>query len=400
MQATKLKSRDTLMDDNAIFEANGHRLLKCSAIYGANASGKSNVVRAMDSMKKLLFNSMFNFQAIDVEPFALNVDTENSPSEFEVLFLIDGILYRYGFRVTAKVIVSEWLYHTPNKKELMLFERDGQVIRIQNKTFKEGKGLQEKTRDNVLFLTVVAQFNGQIALKILLWFMEFQILAGIKALDSNILSIDSLNSLASNFNQKIIDFIKSFDTDIHDIFVVKKENDDESSEYPEIKTKHPLYSNNGKIIGFKLFDLYKHESEGTKKIFGLAYYILKAIQNGGILVIDEFDARLHPRITREIVNLFNSKDANPNNAQFIFITHDTNLLDYRLLRRDQIWFVKKNRYSSSELYSLSDLKIRNDASFEQEYITGRYGAIPFVNRISLTLENIMEKGEEYGKGSK
>jgi hypothetical protein len=126
----------------------------------------------------------------------------------------------------------------------------------------------------------------------------------------------------------------------------------------------------------------EHESEGTQKLFAMAGPLVDTLENGRILVIDELDARLHPLITREIISLFNSNQTNPHNAQLIFMTHDTNILSHKFFRRDQIWFAEKDKFGATHLYSLAEYKIRNDASFENDYIQGRYGAVPFIGDLS------------------
>ena len=154
-----------------------------------------------------------------------------------------------------------------------------------------------------------------------------------------------------------------------------------------IQTVHQKFDNKGKYISPELFDLNKHESEGTQKVFEIAGVLVDTLKNAEILIIDEFDARLHPLISRTIVDLFNSNETNPNNAQLIFMTHDTNLLNNKLFRRDQIWFAEKNRYAVTDLYSLAEYKIRNDASFEKDYIKGRYGAVPYIGNLSHLIES-------------
>jgi AAA15 family ATPase/GTPase len=145
---------------------------------------------------------------------------------------------------------------------------------------------------------------------------------------------------------------------------------------------HRKFDQNGDFQEFKSFDLETFESEGTRKIFALAGYLVAALKEGSSLIVDELDARLHPLISQAIVKLFNSNETNPNNAQLIFMTHDTNLLSNKLFRRDQIWFTEKNYYGATALYSLAEYNIRNDASFESDYIKGRYGAIPYLGDLS------------------
>ena len=405
LEATSLTSLDKELDDNTVVEADNLRLLTSAAIYGANASGKSNLVRAMDFMRSFIITSSKDSQQgekIATEPFALNDDTINQPTEFEITFLAEGKQYRYGFEVTANRVEREWLFHVPRKSESLLFERTGQRITFKP-GFKEGKGLADKTRENALFLSVAAQFNGSIAGKILLWVTtKFQVITGIQALDTDILSVHAINYLEKNATAAVVKLLQGFDTDIYDLFLEQIEGE----KIIRPKTKHPIYSSEGSITGYRSFDMNEQESEGTKKLFALSSLLIQTLRYGKVLVIDEYDARLHPKITRGIIQLFNSKKSNPLHAQLIVFTHDINLLDRKLLRRDQIWLIEKDKVSSSLLYSLAELKVRNDASFENDYITAqiwrdtdhwqsgnncgrtrRNGAVPCRSRTEMTAIN-------------
>lgn len=421
LEASALVSREKELDDNTVFEANGLRLLTSAAIYGANASGKSNLVRAMDFMRSFIITSSKDSQKgekIATEAFALNDDYLSQPGEFEIIFIAEGRQYRYGFTVSSSRVEKEWLFYVPQKSERLLFERTGQKITIQT-GFKEGKGLEDKTRENALFLSVAAQFNGSIAGKIFLWInSNLNIVTGIEALDTDFLSLKSIHFLENNNTADVVKLIQGFDTDIYDLFVEKidfpkhelenptnhfgeaKEKVDQVfnaiSNYMEGKqlirpmTKHPVYSSAGFIEKYRSFNLDEHESEGTKKIFALSALLIQTLKAGTVLVIDEYDARLHSKITRGIIQLFNSTKSNPRHAQLIVLTHDINLLDRTLLRRDQIWFIEKDKVCSSQMYSLAELKVRNDASFEHDYITGKYGAIPFVGNLGMIVEELIE----------
>ena len=400
MVAAKLRAKDKTLDENNVFPLTDKiSLLKSCAVYGANSSGKSNLVHAFYFMRWIVQHSATRLQVdepINVDPFRLSTETENEPSFFEMVFFADGKRYRYGFIVDCEKIHSEWLYHVPKVKETNLFLREGDHFELSG-AFKEGKGLLEKTRDNALFLSVVAQFNGTISQVVLRWFAELQVFTFIPFFTERHL-LDYTIGLAEfePLKDAIATFIKKLDMGISD-FNVKKQ-DVEVSEFftgkfldfaaehlplPDlsytVSTFHKMYDNGKPLDSYVLFDLDSRESEGTKKIFALAGLLLYILQNGKSLVIDELDARLHPLITEAIIQLFNSNQTNPNNAQLVFTTHDTNLLTNELFRRDQIWFTEKDKYGATDLYSLAEFKrIRNDASFEKDYITGKYGAIPFI----------------------
>jgi len=159
--------------------------------------------------------------------------------------------------------------------------------------------------------------------------------------------------------------------------------------FPKIRihTLHNGFDKDGNLLYKESFDLERHESEGTQKLFALAGILFDTLNKGSVLFIDEFDASLHPLMSHAIVELFNSSQTNPNNAQLIFMTHDTNLLSNKLFRRDQIWFTEKNKYGATDLYSLAEYKVRNDASFEKDYIQGRYGAIPYIGNLSHIIDS-------------
>lgn len=401
MVAANLVAKDKKLDENNVFAVDDElKLLKSAAIYGANASGKSNLAKALIFMKWFMINSSRETQstdAINVEPFRLSTDTEKEPSYFELVFLMNGKRYRYGFEADNKQIVSEWLYYVPKVRETRLFEREKNNFKI-SKNYK-ANGIQKVTRDNALFLSVSAQFNVGIAEDILYFVSdELNIISPSK---EDICLIYTVDCLMNDENKSdIIQLIKKLDLGIDDIQVEQEdsivdalpkdlpENMKQIARYLEkfdaafIDTIHKKFDQNGNYQSVEKFNLKTNESKGTQKLFALSGLLINTLKEGEILVIDEFDSSLHLFITTAIIELFNSKEANPNNAQLIFMTHDTNLLSNKLFRRDQIWFTEKNRYGATDLYSLAEYKIRNDASFESDYIKGRYGAIPYIGDLT------------------
>lgn len=384
-----------------VFEVDGRRVLKSAIVYGANASGKSNLLAALSHMRRLVLNSSKEGQAgepIDVRPFKLAVESVGRPSRFEVATRIDGIGYRYGFEADSTRIAAEWLFESADRKERALFLREGDGIDVRD-GFAEGEMLTDKTRDNALFLSVAAQFNGVIASRILRWFREMMVLHGWR---DDIFDESSVVMLQDpRQHGKMLELIRAADIGIGDIKVSKPEEPDllsallKDGKRPRFAVKdgklqvvslssvHGQYSD-GERVGAAVLDFDTEESEGTKKFFDLLGPVLKCLEDGGTAVIDEIDAKLHPLLTRAVVGLFNSKEANPRNAQLITCTHDTGLLRDGKFRRDQIWFVEKSRCEATDLYSLAEFKlpkgtsVRKDASFEKDYIQGRYGAIPFL----------------------
>jgi len=360
-----------------------HKLLPSAVIYGANSSGKSNLIKAMGRFTRLVNESskLNSNDTLGIIPFLLCEESENQPSYFEIELFIENDIYRYGFAVDNTRVCDEWLFEKKDGKgkEKCLFIRTKEGIGVE-KYFTEGKGLEDKTRDNALFLSIVDSFNGIIAKKIVREISEIWIISGIfhdLLFEFTNTACDNIN----NFKEEILDLIKKFDLGFDD-FVVPK--DKELARQIKAYTLHNKYDSQGNIIGNKQFNMLEHESSGTNKLFDLIAIIFVALKDGYTLVIDELDAKLHSILTRKIIDLFNDKETNPNNAQLIFATHDTNLLNTKTFRRDQIWFTEKDNSEASDLYSLVEFKeldgrkIRKDSSLEKDYINGRYGAIPYI----------------------
>ena len=404
LQATPIKD----YPGNVI--AKRYKLLKSAIIYGANASGKSNLVKAMSTMRRLVLKSFEKSSAteLDITPFLLHVGYDSKPSHFEILFLINDIRYRYGFEVDNTSVRAEWLFEAKKNIEKPLFIRENEGIQVFP-SFKEGKDLEEKTRDNTLFLAVVDQFNGSIAKNIMHWFNNFITVSGLshesyKTVTYKMLENDRKKPVLQSFYNKL-------DLGFDDIVIVKKPFD--SNELPKglpeavlkqmvtdlegktlvnTKTLHKKYNENNELEKVEEFDMRSQESTGTNKIFNISGPIFDVLMDGGVLIIDELDASLHPLLTLAVTKLFNSEEHNSQNAQLIFSTHDTNLLSYGNYRRDQVFFVEKDEFGASDLYSLVEYqengkKIRNDRSFEKDYIQGRYGAIPYIGNINSILRN-------------
>lgn len=346
---------------------------------------------------------------IKIRPFKLCSDFVKAPSYFEILFLIDEIRYRYGFEADNKSVKSEWLFSLGSTRESLLFVRNEGGIDVKN-AFKEGKNLEEKTRENALFLSVVAQFNGEISKKIIKWFQSSHIISGID--DEKYEGITCRVFQNIKHKNKIVEMLRIADLGIEDIAVQAFDLTEERlpKEMPieikkdilqklkgaktfEVLPTHKMYDKENNEIGLTNFDFNLEESEGTKKFFRFAGPILLTLSSGSVLVVDELDTKLHPDLARAIVMLFNSKKTNPHNAQLIFATHNTNLLGSNFLRRDQIWFTEKNNIGATDLYSLVEYKlpetnekVRNDASFEKDYFRGRYGAVPVLGNLIKLFE--------------
>ncbi|MBF0511119.1 MAG: ATP-binding protein [Candidatus Omnitrophica bacterium] len=398
MVASSIKERKT---ENTFQISKDISLLKSTVIYGANASGKSNLFRAMTFMKMFIFNSSKETQAsepIPTERFKLNTETESQPSFFEIIFAYKKVQYRYGFAVTDKEVVEEWLYYIPNIQELEVFTRKGQDFKLSHH-FKSEETLVQanRIRPNALFLSVSAQFNGEIARSMMEWFSLFNCISGDFSKPYESIAIQLYKN--TDARKSILDFLKRADLGIDNFNIVEKKaaeinippefqafiKDKNNFTQINVKTSHLKYDSKGNVTGAEEFDMDKEESNGTQKIFHLCGPFIDTLSTGKILVIDELDARIHPNLIRAICELFNSQEFNPHNAQLIFASHNTSILDKNFLRRDQIWFTQKDRFGASELFSLVEFrdpingkKIRNDASYEKSYLNGIYGAVPHI----------------------
>ncbi len=400
------------------------RLLKSAVVYGANASGKSKLVEAFGFMKHFVSVSSKDRQKgddIEVEAFKLNSKTEHEPSEFEVVFVHNDTMYRYGFEVDTEHVVSEWLYYRKKAKEVELFYRDHQNFDTHERNFSKGKVIikGELVRDNALLLSVAAQFNDKICIDVLEWFSGLKTLSGLSESGFTGFTLDKTDY--PDQKRKILDLLKAADMGIRDLqlqkldpdelphdlpkelreSILRKINEEKKEIVSDVLTAHQKVNGKGKVVGDVYFSLKDAESSGTQKFFALTGPILDVLENGHILVVDELDSRLHPNLVCKIVSLFNSAELNKNNAQLIFNTHDTNLLNSGLFRRDQVWFTEKNKLGEASLYSLADFKsneVKKTEPFEENYIRGKYGAVPFLGFFDELIKSLPRHENEKQKG--
>ena len=374
--ATSLK--ESTVEPNDLFPIGdtGISLVRSAVIYGANASGKSNVLKAFDFFKRFIISSFKDSQAgeaIEVENFRLNATTAVEPTTMEATFTDGDFIYRYGFEVDNKAVRVEWLYKRASKKrakEMEVFYRDGNETTVHPKSQLLQEFVTKKmVRDNALLLSTAAQFNEATAVSILHWLGDTKILfcsedeelwkKAIKYLDDD------------EMRRRITTFARYADLGIEDI--TKTGN--------RIVSHHRQYDDDGREVNNVSFSFTSNESEGTIKYFSLAYPIIDALDNGKRVIIDELDSKLHPLLVKRIVALFNDAKTNPNGAQLLFTAHDTFLLSAGLFRRDQVWFTQKDSFGATELYSLAEYKVRSTSPFEKEYLRGRYGATPLIGEM-------------------
>lgn len=414
MVAAPLKSKNKEIDILNTFKAGTIKLLRSKAIFGSNASGKSNIIKAITLVITLLRNSVKDDQLVEkfaAEYFALDEEGKAKPLFFQIVFLHDGTQYRYGFSLQGKDIIAEWLFSFTGKTDVYLFKREGMDVKVNDKRFFEakkfqgltGKGDNEIFRSNSLFLSSVAAMGVLKAQDIMnALSVRTTVLQGI---DENYMSDATLKQVTSEEgNKEILELLQSADFNISSLEVLQDEVDasvipkEVLQRFPgkevkkfktvEFKSRRAAYNTQLEKIGEVEKNFEYFESEGTKKFFLLGAILLRTLRSGNTLVIDELDARLHPLLTKKIVSLFHSETTNPHEAQLIFVTHDTNLLKPSFLRRDQICFVDKDRFGSSIIRTLIEYKgIRNDASYDKDYLQGKYKAVPFLNQVKKVVES-------------
>ncbi len=374
-------------------------LLKSKAIYGANASGKSNLIKALLSFIAIVNKSVKDDKVLEdrIEPFLLSEETEQKPSFFQLLFIVDSVQYRYGFEATDSKITSEWLFGSPNKREVPYFTREDKTINVNEKQFKEGikftnlylQNGNDIARENSLFLTAVKALNGDISKLLVDYISSIIIVSGLADRVMHAIAADSLGD--DIVKKKIIELLKIADIGIENLGTIELSKENLPAGAPQeflerlekgkkhfiIVSEHKKYNSKKKKVKPAIFTFTRSESEGSKKMFEISPFIIQALEEKRPLFIDEFDARFHPVLTKKLVELFNS-EANQG-TQIVFTTHDTNLLNAKLLRRDQVSFIEKDKFGGTHLYDLINFKgVRNDSSFEKDYISGKYGAIPFL----------------------
>lgn len=401
MEASSIEEHEA-----SVIKAGNHRLLPLTIIYGANSSGKSNLISAIYTMRRMVMDSvrLNESDPLLYVPFALDEASRSAPTLFEAQFIQAETRYCYGFEYTQNEIVSEWLYKNRlGEEEVELFIRSKNVIEVSEKGFLEGRGKEDLTNANRLFLSLVAQLKGEKSNAVMAGIGECNVVSGIdtKNYDEITLAmfmkeLDGADEAQAFFKELQLGFnrfsVKKTDITTEKLASLPKlkrqqvEKNMSAHTLVEAITAHNIYNEDGQVIDENDFYRDVMESEGTKKVIELSGPIFDTLINGKTLIVDELDARLHPLLTRNIVLLFMDPERNKHGAQLIFATHDTNLLDLSVLRRDQIWFAEKDKVESTGLYSLVEFEEdgqeepNNKHDIERDYIHGRYGAIPFIGK--------------------
>ena len=381
-------------------------LLRSAAIYGANASGKSNLIQAFNFFQYLVLQSSetrLEGHGIPVQPFMLDLKLAKKPSEFEITFLLDGVRHQYGFIVSPERVFEEWLTVYPKGKPQEWFHRvvgaSGKSEWSFSRTHMRGDKIQlaDRTRANALFLSVAAQWNHPQIKTIYAWFQH-----QIRVLPRQISTMaDTRKQLFTDakFCHWTAEILRAADIGISGLAAKRREVNlkdlglpsEISADMRDYLTRELLKEltvdvrirrrvpDSGAEIEWDL----RHESDGTQRMLELLGPIWDILQKGSVLIMDELDTSLHAFITRALVRLFNNPETNPKGAQLVFTTHDTSLLDLTIFRRDQIWFTDKDKSGASELYSLQDYSPRKGEAIQKGYLLGRYGAVPMIEPFVL-----------------
>lgn len=406
-------SIDSFRRDLNVFETpiTDLALLKSIVIYGPNASGKSNIFKALNFMRWFILNSAKDLQAtegIDVTTFMLSTTTANEPSFFEVELIIGETKYRYGFRADKNIVHEEWLFSQKKIKEYRLFYRHFQNIDVEQRFEFAQQELKKLTRENALFLSVAAQFNNDISTEIIRKFSTFRFVSGVR--DENHIEQTARMLDDPKYSKLIKGIMLSAELGFSDITAerIKFTADmfeksgmpkalidrilNEKKEKFVVKTSHQVFDENNQPTDIAFLSLLDDESLGTQKFFSLVGPIVEAVLTGGILIVDEFSSRMSSVLCEAIIRLFNSTDNNPFNAQFLFVTHNTQFItkSSNVFRRDQMILFRKDQYGATEVNTLYDLRIRKDASFDKEYLSEIHEFIPRLDisrQLSLFNEN-------------
>ena len=381
------------------------RLLRSAVIYGPNAAGKTNLLRALQFMQSLVLNSSKFQEGVRIAhtPFKLNKASSTKPSEFEVVFADEeGVRYEYGFSVDAERFHEEWLIAYPHGRPQSWFDRTYHAGKkrydwhFSTKLKGSPRVWRDATRGNALFLSTAIQLNSEQLRPTFQWFQKKLVLvfsneAGLPQLNP-VLTYKLLEQ--SEGKEKLLRFVRAADLGIDDLTIQKvslapgtvvdanvaREPQDESPAPTLVRiTSFHKADGTGTPIPLDLGE----ESKGTQIIFHSAGAWLNVLNNGEVIFYDELDTSLHPLMTRFLIGLFHDRSRNAKKAQLVFTTHDTSLLDPGIFRRDQVWFIEKDKKSASRLYPLSDFSPRKDEALERGYLRGRYGALPFIGELKI-----------------
>lgn len=372
-------------------------LLKSAVLYGANASGKSNLINALAFMQEVVATSATTLregELFSYAPFKLDAESASESSEFEITFVEKGVRYQYGFALRPERVVEEWLLVYKSQRPQMWFsrrfdkERGKDIYEIRASLTGKRAIWKESTRANSLFLSKAVDLNSDKLRPVFLWIVNNLVVIGAGSQPNFDFSVKYIQTEAGT--KDILNFLTSADISINDIklenrkmsqfgFEIKKEGIS-TQLFHEIEKFMPTFLHKG-TEGSATFE-FNDESTGTQRLFAFAGPIFDVLQQARVLIVDELDNSLHTLIIRFILNLFHSVSSNPNGAQLIFTTHNTSLLHHEIFRRDQIWFVEKDAAHVTHIFPLTDFSVRKKEAWESGYLGGRYGALPFIDEFN------------------
>ena len=374
-----------------IIKSNFKNTYASAVFYGANGSGKSNILKAYNMMRNLVLNKdkvMLSTDRLKINTFKLSTESEDDTSAFDICFIYNKKKFKYGFEYDENIVYSEYLFVYETVQPTLIFEYDLDEDEGKIKCTKYKSLSQKKHLKNTLFLWDVDREDIEEAHEVLNWFKETIYIEFSNARNVN---PSYWNNLTKPDVKNIFQiFIHDADFGIKDIYQDSRPVMDVYDKIPNlpknsiveeitVKTTHAKLDENNNFIGDEKFNLFDDESLGTQKYFYAIGPIINALKNGSTLFLDELDASLHPILTRRLVELFNKKEINGKGAQLIFTSQDINLLDQTLFDKEQIWFVEKDKYGASHLTGLSEYRdIRKQEKIEEKYIKGKYGAIPYL----------------------
>lgn len=401
LMATSLKDEERgLIERSAIAR---EPILPAVVIYGANASGKSNIVDAIWFMRKMVLYSHSRGNpdgGVPRENFELDNVSSGNPTYCDMDFIVEDVRYHYGFETTDSVFESEWLYSYPQKRKRMLFERAESGFQFGRELKGNNKNIAQLTRTNSLFLSAAAQNGHPHLSKIYRYFKMIRILREI-SIPGSLVTRRLLDESEIGLDPRVIDYLGAIDTGVVNFRQKKLELADGFENLPmeiikifEKYLDEPLSENAASDLNLDHIELghrgtdgatfyldLDSESAGTRRLLIVLSHMFSALDSGGLLCIDELDASLHTNAVETLLKIFCSSEVNSRGAQLIATTHDTNLMNPSILRRDQQWFTEKDQFGATHLYSLSDFRTRKDDNFQRGYREGRYGAIPSDNPI-------------------
>lgn len=367
MKATK----DTSLKESLISPDGKKEIVPVMAIYGANAAGKSNVLHALMLMWKMVcgdYAQPLKGEKLPQEPFGFTKE-ENVPTELEIIYYYNGIKYAYGYSFNREYILSEYLYHWPNGREALIFSREGNKYQFRE-NIQEQMTLASRTSENRLYLVSSNEWNLAQTEKAYLWFAEK--MRSLLGTEMDVHQTLSVLQKGGKEKKRVLREMMIADLGIKDVIVTG------SKKAPVISTVHFLPDETGEMSAYAL--PLGQESVGTQRFFSRIGLWMEALETGSLLLVDEIESSMHPLLTRHLIEMLQDSEINTKKAQLIFTTHDTGLLDSKLLRRDQIWFAEKDEKTmQTDIYALTDFSPRKGENIAKGYLQGRYGAIPFIS---------------------